>query len=132
MNTTKLWYSALKKPAWAPPSWLFGPVWAVLYILIALSYGTVLYKIVRGELPKALALPLILNLAFNLAYSPIQFGLHNNYLALVDILLILGTLIWSILAVYPYLAWAALMNVPYLLWVSFAAVLQISITWLNR
>lgn len=132
MNNTYSWYQSLIKPDWAPPSWLFGPVWSVLYVLIALTYGTVFYKIARGELPKALAIPLALNLVFNFAFTPLQFGLQNNNLAALDILLVLGTLVWSILAVYPHLKWAALANVPYLLWVAFATVLQLTITWLNR
>jgi tryptophan-rich sensory protein len=96
------------------------------------TYGTVFYKIIKGELPKMLALPLVLNLVFNLIYSPIQFGLKNNYLAAVDILLVLGTLVWGIVVLYPEIKWAAVANVPYLLWVSFATVLQLTITWLNR
>lgn len=132
MNTTPTQYAALKKPAWAPPAWLFGPVWSVLYILIAVSYGTVLYWVCKGELPSALAWPIVLNLIFNLSYTPIQFRLRNNYLALADILLVLGTLAWGMAVVYVYLPWAVLMNLPYLLWVGFATVLQLTITYLNR
>ena len=132
MNQTQSWYATLVKPSWAPPSWLFGPVWSILYLIIAVTYGTVFYKIIKGELPKMLALPLVLNLVFNLIYSPIQFGLKNNYLAAVDILLVLGTLVWGIVVLYPEIKWAAVANVPYLLWVSFATVLQLTITWLNR
>jgi benzodiazapine receptor len=131
VNKTQSWYAQLVKPSWAPPSWLFGPVWTLLYIIIAVTYGTVFLKIIRGELSKMLALPLVLNLVFNFAYTPIQFGLKNNYLAALDILLILGTLIWAVLAIYPHIKWAALANIPYLLWVSFATVLQLTITWMN-
>lgn len=126
------WYQHLIKPSWAPPSWLFGPVWTVLYIIIIISFGTVFYKIFTGELPKILLLPFVLNIIFNLIYTPIQFGLKNNYLATLDILLVLGTLIWLMIAIYPHIKWVALINIPYLLWVSFATVLQITITYLNR
>lgn len=132
MNNTETWYASLVKPDWAPPAWLFGPVWSVLYLIIAVTYGTVLWKIFKGELPRMLAVPLLLNLVFNLAYSPIQFGLQNNFLAAVDILLVLATLIWGIVLLYPHIRWASLANIPYLAWVSFATVLQLTITWLNR
>ncbi len=131
MNTYN-WYQTLIKPSWAPPSWLFGPVWTVLYTIIAITYGTIYYKILKGELPKALAVPMVLNIIFNLAFTPLQFGLKNNYLAAIDILLVLVTLIWTIVAIYPHLRWAALANIPYLMWVCFATVLQLSITWLNK
>ena len=125
------WYSQLIKPSWAPPSWLFGPVWTVLYVIIAVTYGTIFYKIFKGELPKILALPLILNLIFNFAFTPLQFGLQSNVLAAIDIILVLVTLIWTIKVIYPHVSWAALANIPYLLWVSFATVLQLTITYLN-
>lgn len=129
---TQTWYSQLIKPTWAPPSWLFGPVWTVLYVLIFISFGTVFYKVINKQIPFIIALPFILNIIFNLLFSPIQFGLQNNYLAAVDILLVLGTLIWAMIAIYPYAKWIALINIPYLLWVSFATVLQLTITYINR
>lgn len=125
------WYQLLVKPDWAPPAYLFGPVWTVLYILIAISFGTVFYKVYKKELPKGVAFPFALNLIFNFAYTPIQFRLQNNFLATIDILLVLGTLIWAMKMINPRMKWVALINIPYLLWVSFATVLQLAITWLN-
>jgi translocator protein len=126
------WYQELVKPVWSPPSWIFGPVWSVLYVLIAVSYGTVFYKAVTKQIPAIVALPFALNLIFNLAFTPIQFGLQNNYLAALDIILVLATLMWAILAIYPHAKWVAYAQVPYLVWVSFATVLQLTITFLNR
>jgi tryptophan-rich sensory protein len=126
------WYSTLIRPSWAPPSLLFGPVWSVLYTIIAISFGTVFYKAYKGELPFIVVLLFILNLVFNFAFTPLQFGLRNNLLAAIDILLVLGTLIWALIAIYPHLRWVALVNILYLAWVSFATVLQLTITWLNR
>ena len=126
------WYSTLLKPSWAPPSWLFGPVWSVLYAIIAVTYGTVFYKIYTKEIPAIVALPFVLNLIFNFAFTYFQFGLENNLLASIDILLVLGTLIWALFAIYPHVKWIALANIPYLVWVCIATVLQLTITWMNR
>ncbi len=134
MNTYN-WYSQLIKPTWAPPSWLFGPVWTVLYAIIAASFGTVFYKAFTKQIPWIVALPFALNLLFNFAFTPIQFGLKNNSLALLDILLIVGTLIWALVALWnasPELHWVVYANIPYLLWGTFATVLQLTITYLNR
>lgn len=120
------------KPEWAPPSWLFGPVWTFLYIIIAVSFGYVAYKLYKKDIDISVVLPFILNLAFNFAFTPIQFGLQNNLLAAIDILLVLGTLIWAMVAVWYKYRWIAIVNIPYLLWVSFATVLQLTITYLNR
>lgn len=132
MNDSASWYSSLIKPTWAPPSWLFGPVWSVLYLLIFISFGSVFYKFFYKQIPFIVVLPFILNLIFNFLFSPIQFGLQNNYLAMVDIILVLGTLIWLMIAIYPYMKWVVFINIPYLIWVSFATVLQVSITLLNK
>ena len=125
------WYGTLIKPLWSPPAWVFGPVWGVLYLLIAVSFGAVFYKASVKSVPWVVALPFILNLVFNLIFTPIQFGLQNNLLAAADILLVLGTLVWAMVAVYPYARWVAYINIPYVLWVSFATVLQLTITFLN-
>lgn len=131
MNNQSTWYLDLIKPTWAPPGWLFGSVWSVLYIIIFASFGFVFYKIWQGELPRIIALPFALNLLFNFAFTPIQFGLKSNALAAVDILLVLVTLVWALYIIYPHFKWVALINIPYLLWVCFATVLQLTITYLN-
>lgn len=132
MNKAYNWYSELKKPSWAPPSWLFAPVWTVLYIIIAATFGAVFYQSATGALGWGLTLPFILNLIFNLLFTPIQFGLKNNLLAAADVLLVLATLIWALTLIYPHLAWVAYANIPYLLWVCFATTLQLTITYLNK
>jgi tryptophan-rich sensory protein len=131
MNNTYNWYSQLIKPTWAPPSWLFGPVWSVLYIMIAISFGKVFLMLISKQIPFMVALPFILNLIFNFIFTPIQFGLKNNLLACVDILLVLGTLIWAMYAIFPYAKWITYIQIPYLLWVSFATILLFTITYLN-
>lgn len=129
---TYSWYASLIKPSWAPPSWLFGPVWTFLYILITVSFGKVFIGVWQKQIAFMVALPFILNLIFNFAFTPIQFGLRNNLLASADILLVLGTLVWAMVAVYPHARWITYIQILYLLWVSFATVLQLTITWLNK
>jgi translocator protein len=132
MNNSYSWYATLIKPSWAPPAFLFGPVWSVLYAIIALSFGTVFYKTFTGKLSWWVAMPFMLNLVFNAAFTPLQFGLKNNLLASIDILFVLGTLVWALIAIWPHVKWVAYANMPYLLWVSFATVLQLTVTYLNR
>lgn len=134
MNTYN-WYSQLIKPTWAPPAEVFGPVWTVLYVIIAISFGLVFYRVWKGELPKMVALPFVLNLVFNFAFTPIQFGLQNNLLAGLDILLVLATLVWALYLLWhtsSKLRWVVYANIPYLLWVTFATYLQLTVTYLNR
>ena len=132
MNKAYNWYSTLIKPSWSPPSWIFGPVWAFLYAIIAVTFGAVFWKAFNGKIPWLVALPFVLNLIFNFTFTYFQFGLKNNLLAAADILLILGTLIWALIAVWPYANWVTYANFPYLLWVLFATFLQLTITYLNR
>ena len=126
------WYSKLIKPGWAPPAKIFGPVWSVLYIIIAISFGNVFIQFTQGALSWQIVLPFALNLVFNLSFTPLQFKLKNNFLAMVDILLVLITLIWAMVTIMPHIQWIAYINIPYLLWVCFATALQLAITWLNR
>jgi len=133
MNNSSSWYSKLIKPTWSPPSYLFGPVWTFLYVLIFASFGTVFYEfIVNKEIPFIIVLPFILNLIFNFSFTYFQFGLKNNTLAAIDISLVLITLVWAMIVIYPYIKWVTLVNIPYLLWVCFATVLQFTVTYLNR
>ncbi|HBD24430.1 MAG: TspO protein [Candidatus Zambryskibacteria bacterium RIFOXYD1_FULL_40_13] len=131
MNNTQSWYSELIKPTWAPPSWLFGPVWTVLYVLIAISFGRVFVLFFQKKITFIVLLPFILNLFFNFIFSPIQFQLQDNLLAAIDILLVLATLVWAMIAIFPHARWITYIQIPYLIWVSFATVLQLTITYLN-
>lgn len=106
-------------------------MWTILYAVIAASFGTVFYKIATGRLPWVVALPFAFNLIFNFAFTPLQFGLKNNLLAAIDILLVLLTIIWSFIAIWPQMKWVVYVNMPYLMWVSFASVLQFCITYFN-
>lgn len=131
MNESYNWYSQLIKPSWSPPAWIFGPVWTFLYILIAISFGKVFWMFFKKEIPLKVVLPFVLNLIFNFSFTPLQFGLQNNLLAALDILLVLGTLIWGMASIYRHARWITYLQIPYLLWVAFATILQLNITYLN-
>lgn len=126
-----LWYQQLIKPFWAPPAWIFSPVWIFLYIFIALSFGMVFYKMATRQIPVRVTIPFALNLFFNLIFTFIQFVLNNYFLAGLDIILILVTLVWGMIAIFPYARWIAYFQIPYLIWIGFATVLQFAIIGLN-
>jgi len=124
------WYAELTKPSWTPPSWLFGPVWTVLYLMIAIA-GWLVWRSAAGA---RLVWPLALfgtQMAFNGLWSAFFFGLHRIDLALVDITLLWLSIAGTIVAFARLQTSAAVLLVPYLLWVSFAAVLNFSIWRLN-
>lgn len=130
METLEI-YQEFIKPFWAPPAWLFGPVWLILYAIILVSFGTVFYKVYKKKLACSVSAPFALNIVSNIIFTNIQFGLQNNLLAALDILLVEATIIWMIIEIYPKVRWIAYAQIPYLLWVSFATVLQLTITYLN-
>jgi benzodiazapine receptor len=86
----------------------------------------------QKQIALIVALPFILNLIFNFLYTWLQFGLKNYSLTALDVLLVLATLIWAMLAIFPHSRWITYINIPYLLWVSFATALQLTVTFLNR
>lgn len=117
------WYGSLKKPAWNPPSWLFGPVWSTLYTMMAVSAWLV-WK--RGGW-SAQSRPLVWFLAqwfLNALWTPLFFGLHRPDLAFAEILLLWTTIAVTLSQFWRVSRTAAWLLVPYLLWVSFATMLN--------
>lgn len=121
------WYQQLDKPSWAPREEIFGIVWSVLYPIIIGVNAYVIVLLSRGVISWRVALPFWLNLLFNFAFVPIQFGLRNNLLAAIDIVLVLATIIWAMVLIWPYSKMASGLFAPYLIWVAIATVLQLSI-----
>ena len=121
-------YRSFPKPSWAPPQETFGIVWPILYVFILVVNVWVIFALVSGKISWLVALPFWLNILFNVMYTPIQFRLKNDALAIADILLVLATIIWSMVAIWSYSAWPAILFIPYLLWVGFATTLQLAIT----
>lgn len=126
------WYASLIKPEWTPSGGVIGTIWTVLYPVIIVVFGYVVVRVARGTIPTSVLVPLVVNVVTNVAFTPIQFGLRNLGFAAVDIVIVLATIVWCMLAFWPYSRIASLALSPYLAWVATATVLQLSITWMNR
>jgi len=121
------WYQDLQKPPFNPPSWIFGPVWTALYVLIGIAGARAFIRERGNWLPKIW----FLQMALNFVWSPIFFTLHRPDLAL-------AVLVAMLLAILTFIAMAwsrdrpsALLFLPYAAWVSFAGLLNGAIWWLN-
>jgi tryptophan-rich sensory protein len=125
------WYDSLVKPAWTPEPSTIGLVWQILYPIIIVTFSFVFIQALRRKVPLKVALPFVINLAANLAFTPIQFGLRNLLLTSADILIVWATIIWMVVAIWEYYKWVAVAQLPYFVWVSIATSLQLSITWSN-
>jgi benzodiazapine receptor len=127
-----VWYSTLNKPSFNPPNWLFGPVWTILYIMIAVAAYLVWQRRNHSELYKTSRFVYIIQLVLNFAWSAVFFGLHQVLGALVVIALLWVSIVACIYYFGKFSKVAAWLLVPYLLWVSFASVLNLYIYLLNR
>lgn len=125
-----VWYAQLNKPTWNPPSWLFGPVWTLLYTLMAIAAWRVWLSPKRFEVRLALAL-FFCQLLQNAAWSEVFFRFHQPGWALATILLLWVTILATLIAFWRISRAAGWMMVPYLAWVSFATVLNAAIWQLN-
>lgn len=121
------WYAALAKPSFNPPNWVFGPVWTVLYVMIAVAGWRIWERARSGSAMKLWWLQLILNFM----WSPAFFAIQNVSLALAVILALLAAILGFIAAALKVDRLAALLFVPYAAWVAFASVLNASIWSLN-
>lgn len=125
------WYAALEKPSWNPPSWVFGPVWTLLYILMAVAAWRV-WRIGGWKARSRELGAYLMQLALNAAWTPLFFGLQRPGLALVDIVMLLAAACWTALLFKRVDRLAAGLLVPYLAWLSFATLLNATLWWLNR
>jgi benzodiazapine receptor len=124
------WYAALKKPAWNPPGWVFGPVWTALYTMMAMAAWLVWRQ---GGFAARLGplLTFLAQLALNALWTPLFFGLHWPRVAFSGIILLWLAIAWTITAFWRVHRAAAWLLAPYLAWVSFAAVLNGTLWRLN-
>jgi len=129
-NSVSTWYLNINKPAFNPPSWVFGPVWTVLFVLMGLAF----YFVWQQGYSPGLLLPwavYFLQLLFNLLWSFFFFWLRNPLLGLVDIALLLVLIIINIVLFYRRRRLSGFLLLPYLLWVSFASILNLAIVIMN-
>ncbi len=120
-------YEDLEQPAWAPPPWLFGPVWTVLYATIAVA-GWRIWTSYGWQTPSQLWLG---QLALNAAWTPVFFAWELRGAALA-IICALDVVLAAMLLRIRNLGWPAWLLTPYLAWVLFATALNASVWWLNR
>ena len=125
------WYETLQRPRLTPPDWVFGPVWTILYVMIAISIFLFLRKY-KSENGHGIYVLIILHLISNIAWTSIFFGLKAPGLALIDIifldisLVLMAWCFWQTERISSILLW------PYLIWVLFATYLNASFYALNR
>jgi translocator protein len=125
------WYQGLTKPSFNPPDWVFTPVWISLFILMGVSAWLVWRRtgFRQGRVPLAL---FGIQLALNLAWSWLFFGVRSVGWALVEIVILWAAILVTVDGFRRVSAMAGLLLIPYLLWSSFAVALNASIWWLNR
>jgi tryptophan-rich sensory protein len=130
-STVDSWYPTLVRPPFSPPNWIFGPVWTTLYVLMGVSawlvWRTRRTTDIRGPMTLFAA-----QLALNLAWSGLFFGLANPGAALVDIVALWAAIIATMFWFRKHSTAAAALLAPYALWVTFAAYLNAGFWWLNR
>ena len=126
------WYAGLKKPAFTPPAWLFGPMWISLYLLMAVAAYLVWQKGLSHPGVRAALAVFVGQLLLNALWSPVFFGLRAPLAGAVVILLLWLAIVLTIFLFWKISRPAALLLLPYLLWVSLATALNISIAFLNR
>jgi tryptophan-rich sensory protein len=130
-QTVLTWYPMLTKPSWTPPSWVFGPVWSLLYIMIGVS-GWLIY---RSESSRKRTIALILygiQLCLNFIWSFLFFSLRSPALGLIDIVLLCLFISLTILQSWKVRPLASLLLIPYLIWVLYATSLNAAIWILNK
>jgi tryptophan-rich sensory protein len=125
INSVATWYTTLNKSFFNPPSWVFGPVWTILYFLMGVSLFLAWEK-------KANLKWFYIQLVLNALWSPIFFGLQNPALALVDIIFMWVAILMTIKVFWKKNRLSAYLLIPYFIWVSFATILNLSIVLLNR
>lgn len=121
------WFAALQKPWFNPPGWLFGPVWTLLYVAIAIA-GWRTYLRRPGGTSMAIW---VIQLIVNFTWSPVFFGLHMIGLALIVIVFLLAAIVAFIAATWRVDRLSGLLFMPYLAWVIFATALNLSILLMN-
>ena len=127
------WYPRIIKPSFNPPNWIFAPVWSMLFTFMGVAAGLVWAKIdFNKEIVKKALLFFVIQLALNVLWSFLFFGLHNPGIALIEIILLWLMIFETYNQFIKIDKIAGYLFIPYLGWVGFAAILNANIWWLNR
>ena len=131
MPAIPAWYASLNKPFFNPPNWIFGPVWTILYFLMAVSAWLIWREIWDDEVRLALSL-FAVQLVLNVLWSVIFFGSRSPFPGFVEILILWLAIFLTIRAFFKISKTAGWLMVPYFLWVTFAAFLNLTVAVMNR
>ncbi len=126
------WYANLKKPAFNPPNWVFGPVWTILFILMGVAFFLVWNRGFRKKSVKASLFWFLVQLVLNVCWSLIFFTLKSPGLAFLELITLWVFILITIQKFVKVSRLAAYLLWPYIIWVSFAGILNFSIWWLNK
>lgn len=130
MGAVKTWYLAINKPAWNPPSWLFGPVWTTLFILMGIALYLV-WSAKKSDKVRVAIKMFAAQLILNILWSIFFFGMGNFWLAFGEILVLWVFILLTVIKFWKVDKVAGILLVPYILWVSFAAYLNLIVAGLN-
>lgn len=125
------WYATLNKPFFAPPNWIFGPVWALLYFLMGVSFYLIWKQGWREEKVRTAGKFFLAQLGLNFVWSPVFFGLRSPLLGLIVIVAMWVLIVITMKKFYLLSKLAFCLLVPYFIWVSFATILNTAIVILN-
>ena len=125
------WYETLQRPKFTPPDWVFGPVWTILYIMIAISLFLFLRKY-KSENGYGIYVLIVLHVISNISWTIIFFGLKSPGLALIDILFLDISLLLMVLFFWRTYDISSILLWPYLIWALFATYLNASFYVLNK
>ncbi len=130
-QSVSTWYAEIRKPFCTPPSWVFAPAWTILFILMGVSLWLVWEKGLEGRKNKKALVLFFIQLALNIAWSWLFFGLRSPLYALIEITVLWGAIMVTMISFYKISKKAACLLLPYLLWTGFALALNLSIYLLN-
>ena len=125
------WYQTIQKPSWNPPSWIFGPVWTSLYIMMGIALFLIWKSPMSSDVKRTAILLFAIQLVLNFFWSFIFFNQHQIGWALVEIIAMWLLILLTIFAFAKINTTAAWLLVPYISWVSFASILNFTIWKLN-
>ena len=129
--SVSIWFSTVNKPSFSPPNWLFAPVWTILFILMGISAYLVWNKGLKKKAVKEALLIFVFQLVLNFLWSLFFFGLHQPFLASLEIIVLWVAILLTILKFRKISAAAGYLLLPYIAWVTFASFLNFTIARLN-